>query len=131
GWSIDQKKLAVANKFILSNIYRDAPMNSFNETISRRQLQSVFASTNLGYKDKLFLDLTARNDWSSTLANTPQEKKGYFYYSIGLSAVISDLIKLPDFISYSKLRLTMAEVGNDVGIYSTIPVNTLNTGVLT
>ncbi|MVZ64729.1 SusC/RagA family TonB-linked outer membrane protein [Sphingobacterium sp. DK4209] len=131
GWSIDQKKLAVANKFILSNIYRDAPMNSFNETISRRQLQSVFASTNLGYKDKLFLDLTARNDWSSTLANTPQEKKGYFYYSVGLSAIISDLIKLPDFISYSKLRLTMAEVGNDVGVYSTIPVNTLNTGVLT
>lgn len=131
GWSIDQKKLAVANKFILSNIYRDAPMNSFNESISRRQLQSIFASTNLGYKDKLFLDLTARNDWSSTLANTPQEKKGYFYYSVGLSAVISDLIKLPDFISYSKLRLTMAEVGNDVGIYSTIPVNTLNTGVLT
>ncbi len=129
-WSLDQRKLAVANKFILSNIYRDAPMNSFVESISRRQLQSIFASTNLGFKDKLFLDLTARNDWSSTLANTPQEKKGYFYWSAGLSGVISDMIKMPAFISYSKLRVSMAEVGNDVGIYSTIPTNSLGTGIL-
>lgn len=129
-WNIDQRKLAVANKFLLSNIYRDAPINVLTETISNRQLQSVFGSTNLGYKDKIFLDLTARNDWSSTLANTPKEKKGYFYWSAGLSAILSDMIKMPSFITYSKLRLTLAEVGNDVGIYSTIPTNTLSTGVL-
>lgn len=129
-WSLDQRKLAVANKFLLSNIYREAPLNSLTESISRRQLQSVFASTNIGYKDRLFLDLTARNDWSSTLANTPQEKKGYFYWSAGLSAVLSDMINMPEFITYSKLRLTLAEVGNDVGIYSTIPTNTLATGLL-
>lgn len=130
GWSLDQLKLAVANKFLMSNIYRDAPINALNESISRRQLQSLFASANLGYKDKIFLDLTARNDWASTLANTPEEKKGYFYWSAGLSAVLSDMIKMPSFISYSKLRLTMAEVGNDVGIYSTIPTNSLATGIL-
>ncbi len=130
GWIIDQLKLAVANKFLLSNIYRDAPINVLNESIIRRQLQSVFASTNIGYKDKIFLDLTARNDWASTLANTPEEKNGYFYWSAGLSAVLSDMLKMPSFISYSKLRLTMAEVGNDVGIYSTIPTNTLATGIL-
>ncbi|MFD2599443.1 SusC/RagA family TonB-linked outer membrane protein [Sphingobacterium corticis] len=130
GWNLDQSKLAVANKFLLSNIFREAPINTLNETISRRQLQSIFASTNLGYKDRIFLDLTARNDWASTLANTPREKKGYFYWSAGLSAVVSDMFTLPSFISYSKFRVTMAEVGNDVGIYSTIPTNTLVTGVL-
>ena len=130
GWNLDQLKLAVANKFLMSNIYRDAPINVLNESISRRQLQSLFASANLGFKDKIFLDLTARNDWSSTLANTPEMKKGYFYWSAGLSAVLSDMVKMPAFITYSKLRLTMAEVGNDVGIYSTIPTNTLATGIL-
>lgn len=129
-WNIDQRKLAVANKFLLSNIYREAPINVLTESISNRQLQSVFASTNLGYKDKIFLDLTARNDWSSTLANTPKEKEGYFYWSAGLSTVLSDMIEMPSFITYSKIRLTLAEVGNDVGIYSTIPTNTLSTGVL-
>ncbi len=44
-----------------------------------RQLQLVFASTNLAYKDRIFLDLTARNDWAPTLSNSLQEKKGYFY----------------------------------------------------
>lgn len=130
GWNLDQRKLAVANKFLLSNIYREAPINTLSESISRRQLQSVFASANLGYLDQIFLDLTARNDWSSTLANTPEEKKGYFYWSAGLSVVLSDMIEMPSFLTYSKLRLTMAEVGNDVGIYSTIPTNTLATGIL-
>src|SRR5690606_31049554 len=130
GWNLDQRKLAVANKFLLSNIYREAPINTLSESISRRQLQSVFASGNLGYLDQIFLDLTARNDWSSTLANTPEEKKGYFYWSAGLSVVLSDMIEMPSFLTYSKLRLTMAEVGNAVGIYSTIPTNTLATGIL-
>lgn len=131
GWNLDQTRLTVANKFLLSNIYRQTPIKFLEETALRRQLQSVFASGNLGYKDLVFLDLTARNDWSSTLANTPAEKSGYFYWSAGLSAVISDMITLPSFMNYGKLRLTMAEVGNDVGIHSTIPTNTLSTGVLT
>src|SRR5690606_3881663 len=78
GWALDQRRLAVANIFLLSNIYRESPMNSMTLTASRRQIQSVFGSANIGFKEKVYIDLTARNDWSSTLANTPNMEKGYF-----------------------------------------------------
>lgn len=131
GWALDQSRLAVANVFLMSNIYRNSPINLLTETIGRRQVQSLFASANLGFQEKIYVDFTARNDWASTLANTPNEKKGYFYWSSGIAAVISDLVKLPDFISYSKLRFSYAQVGNDVAPYSTILTNSLGTGTLT
>lgn len=129
-WSTSLRQLTVPNKFLLSNFYRGNTINALNEYIERKQIQSVFASTNIGFKQIVYLDLTARNDWSSTLANTPEMKQGYFYWSSGLSTVLSDLISFPEFINYSKLRLSYAQVGNDVAMYSTIPTNTLNTGNL-
>lgn len=131
GWALDQRRLAVANIFLLSNIYRESPMNSMTQTASRRQIQSVFGSANIGFKEKVYIDLTARNDWSSTLANTPNMEKGYFYWSAGITGILSDLMELPDFMTYSKLRFTYAEVGNDVAPFSTIPTNSLATGTLT
>ncbi|WP_436830868.1 SusC/RagA family TonB-linked outer membrane protein [Parapedobacter sp. DT-150] len=131
GWNLDQRKLAIANIFLLSNIYRNAPMNVLNETATTRQIQSLFASANLGYQEKVYLDVTARNDWASTLANTPQEEQGYFYWSAGLTTILSELMDLPSFITYSKLRFSLAEVGNDVAVYATMPTNTLSTGTLT
>lgn len=131
GWILNQQRLAVANVFRLNNIYREAPITNLDENIGRRQIQSLFASANLGFQEKIYVDFTARNDWASTLAFTPNTKQGYFYWSAGVSAVISDLVKLPDFISYSKLRLSYAQVGNDVALYSTYPVNSLSTGILT
>lgn len=116
-WNLDARRLAAANVFLLNNIYRDAPINSLTESFGRRQTQAVFASANLGYKELIYVDLTARNDWSSTLANTPSEKSGYFYYSAGVSSVISKFI--PDAKHYSKLRFSYAKVGNDVAEYVT------------
>jgi len=131
GWALDQRRLAVANIFLLSNIYRESPMNSMTENALRRQIQSIFGSANIGFRDKVYVDLTARNDWSSTLANTPNMKNGYFYWSAGITGILSDLMNLPDFMTYSKLRFTYAEVGNDVAPFSTIPTNSLATGTLT
>lgn len=131
GWNMDLRRLSFANIFLMSNMYRDSPIFSMTASHPRRQIQSVFASGNIGYQEKVYLDLTARNDWASTLANTPNEKQGYFYWSAGLSGVLTDMFKMPSFFSYSKVRLTYAQVGNDVGIYSTIPTNTLNSGLLT
>ena len=65
---------------------------------SRRQLQSVFGTAQVGYQDKVFLDLTARNDWASTLAYTSHEKSGFFYPSAGLSFLIDKWIQLPEWI---------------------------------
>lgn len=130
-WNIDQRQLAIANVFLLSNIYRNQPITSLTEGASRRQIQSVFASANLGYQGKIYLDATARNDWSSTLANTPAMNTGYFYWSAGINAILSDLMTLPSFMTYSKLRFSYAEVGNDVAVYATMPTNALGTGILT
>ncbi|MEH6307026.1 SusC/RagA family TonB-linked outer membrane protein [Olivibacter sp. CPCC 100613] len=131
GWVFDQRRLAIANVFLLSNIYRNSPITSLTETANKRQVQSLFGSANIGYQEKIYVDLTARNDWSSTLAFTPNKSKGYFYWSAGLTSVLSELVTLPSFISYSKLRFSYAQVGNDVAAFSTFPVNTLATGTLT
>lgn len=83
----------------------------FNEGGSHSQLQSVFGSLNLGYKGMLFLDVTGRNDWSSTLPDTD-----FFYPSVGLTAVISEMIDIPS-VDLLKVRGSFAQVGNGVNAY--------------
>lgn len=90
------------------------------------QMQSVFASADLSYKDFLFLTLTGRNDWSSNLSFTPNGS--YFYPSAGLSLLISQLTKMPEFINYAKIRGSFAQVGNTVATYATNPQNYLGAG---
>jgi hypothetical protein len=67
----------------------------------------------------LFVDLAARNDWSSTLVNT--DNSGFFYPSVGVTAIISEITTLPDFINYGKVRATYAQVGNDIFSFVTSP----------
>jgi TonB-linked SusC/RagA family outer membrane protein len=92
----------------------------------RNQIQSIFASGDISYKDYLFLTLSGRNDWSSNLSFTPNGS--YFYPAIGLSYVLSQSVKLPDAINYAKLRASYAQVGNTVGTYATNPLNRLGAG---
>ncbi|MEM8908803.1 MAG: SusC/RagA family TonB-linked outer membrane protein, partial [Bacteroidota bacterium] len=66
-----------------------------------RDVNSIYGFAQVGYKNAIYLDLTARNDWSSTL---PSENWSFFYPSVGLSVVLSDLLELPEFFSYAKLR---------------------------
>lgn len=130
-WALDARKLKAANAFLLNNIFRDQPVNSLKEAFSRRQIQSVFASANLGIKKYVYLDVTARNDWASTLANTPSAKSGYFYYSAGVTTVLSEMFKLPEWNNYSKLRFSYAQVGNDVSDFVTqIPEAKYGSGLL-
>lgn len=122
--------LVAANVFHIGNV---VPTNAatIRPTGVRRQLQSVFATAGLNLDEKVFLDLTARNDWSSTLAYTPDVKKGYLYYSAGINAILHELLQLPSFIDYSKIRFSYARVGNDVQPFATLPTNTFVSGVLT
>ena len=80
-------------------------------------VNSVFASVSLGYKNLVYLDLSGRNDVSSTL---PSANNSYFYPSVSTSFIISELpmIKGSDVFSFIKLRLNYAEVGNDAPVYS-------------
>lgn len=97
----------------------------------RRQLQSVFASAELGFKDAIFLSVSDRNDWSSTLAFTPSMKKGYNYPSFGLNTIITELVKMPGFVSFGKVRGSYAEVGNDLPAFSTNPIYSASGGIAT
>jgi TonB-linked SusC/RagA family outer membrane protein len=130
-WSLDARRLNTANGFLLNNIYRNQPINSLTESFGRRQIQSLFGSGNLGYKEKVYVDVTVRNDWSSTLANTPSEKSGFFYYSAGVTAVLTNLFTMPTWNNYSKIRFSYAEVGNDVSNFVTqIPQATFGSGLV-
>ena len=75
-----------------------------------KRINSLYGFARFAYDDKLFLDLTGRNDWSSTL---PEDNNSYFYPSATLSAVMSDIFQMPDWVSFAKFRAAYAEVGND------------------
>lgn len=101
--------LLVPNKFDLGFARTLSVGTGFVE----RDLQSVFGSVQVSLKDYLYLDVTTRNDWSSTLP----APHSYFYPSLGLTAVLSDMIELPSFVSFAKLRGSYTRVGNDAAPY--------------
>lgn len=85
-------------------------------TDANREVHSIYGTASVGYKDKLFLDITARNDWSSTL---PIKNNSFFYPSINTSVILSELVTLPAAISFAKVRLSAAQAGNDTRPYQT------------
>ena len=92
---------------------------SFNETSLqensyRKQINSLFAAVNLGWKNLLYLDATIRGDKSSTL---PTGNNTYIYPSVSGSFVFSELIKRGDILPYGKVRLSFAQVGSDTDPY--------------
>ncbi len=82
---------------------------------SERAINSVYALANLAWKDMVYLDLTARNDWSSTL---PSENRSYFYPSASLSVMISSMFDMGSKVNLLKVRGGYAQVGNDTSPYS-------------
>ena len=81
------------------------------------QEQAIFANAELGWRDMLYLTLTGRNDWSSHLSLS--NYNSFFYPSVGLSAVISNMFDAPDWLSYLKVRGSYTEVGSAYGRYMT------------
>ena len=73
----------------------------------------------MGFEEKLYVDVTARNDWSSTL---PTRDNSYFYPSIGVSAILNKIMTLPNTVSLAKIRASYAETGNDTDPFLTNPV---------
>lgn len=91
-----------------------------NPTVSTRDnnrvINSLYGLVSMDFDEKIFLDLTGRNDWSSTL---PIENNSFFYPSLSSSFIISDMVNLPRPISFAKLRISGAQVGNDTEPYRT------------
>ena len=102
----------VPNKFSLNNI--NPTDSKIREAGGDSKVRNVaaFASAELGWRSMIYLTLTGRNDWNSRLVNSSEES--FFYPSVGLSGVISEMTKLPSFISYLKVRGSYTEVGSPV-----------------
>ncbi|MDR3286210.1 MAG: SusC/RagA family TonB-linked outer membrane protein [Prevotellaceae bacterium] len=91
---------------------------------SAKEIQSLYGFARVGYDNYLFLDVTARNDWSSTL---PTDAWSYFYPSASLSWVATDMFKksninIPSWLQYAKLRASYAEAGSDTNPYNLVNV---------
>ena len=108
------------NSLLLRDVRSLSNSNGIPEVIeidARKRINSGFSSLSLGYKNTYFMDVTARNDWSSTL---PSNNNSYFYPSIGGSFIFSELIPKNDILTYGKIRGSYAQVGNDTKPYNTI-----------
>lgn len=81
-----------------------------NESINRKRINSVYGALNLAYMNYLYLDLTARNDWSSTLA---QGNNSFFYPSVSGSFIFTELLPKNKILTYGKLRASLAQTGTD------------------
>lgn len=110
--------LIIPNFFQINNInfsanYKPDPQGYKDE------IQSVFASAELSWRNQLYLTLTGRNDWDSKLAFSDQAS--FFYPSVGLSAVLSEMFELPEVITYAKVRGSYAVVASSFDRYLTNP----------
>ncbi len=115
--SLGTSQLTVPNWFDVANV-KGSP--STDMYMSEYESNSIFGSANLGFRNQLFLDLTFRNDWSSTL---PPANWSYPYWSASLGWIFTETFGLGDtFMSYGKLRGSYAKVGSDTSPYQIMPI---------
>jgi len=96
--------------------------NSLDQAVAdplktRKSINSIYATTQFAFDEMIFLDFTGRNDWSSTL---PFVNNSFFYPSVSSSFLLNELFKVPESISFAKVRASWAQVGNDTRPYQTV-----------
>jgi len=107
--------LTVPDLYTITNVSGNA-FNSMN--YREKETNSVYGAVSFGYKRFLYLDVTGRNDWSSTL---PSDNWSYFYPSVSLSYVFTETFDIPEnILSFGKIRASWAQVGNDTDPYQTL-----------
>lgn len=116
GLSASTGELEVPNFFTITNSLGNP---SISQLFSEKQINSIYATGEINYDGFWFINLTGRNDWSSSLAKI---NRSFFYPSVSTSLVLSDMIRqsggqLPTFINFLKVRGSYAAVGNDLGPY--------------
>ena len=104
--------LVLPGLFTLSNVTRGGLL--YNSGLYEKAIYSAYGLATVSYKNMAYLDLTARNDWSSTL---PEENRSYFYPSASLSVLLSEMMDMPSWVSLVKLRAGRAQVGKDTDPY--------------
>lgn len=120
--SMDQ--MLIAGDLIIPNFFEYNNIN-FNANYKpdpsgyQDEIQSIFANVEVSWKSQLYLTLTGRNDWDSKLAYSKQ--KSFFYPSVGLSAVLSEMFKMPEWITYAKVRGSYTMVASSFDRFLTNP----------
>ena len=98
------------------NLFSSAALDPINTRATdsefRKRNTAIFASAELSWKDMLYLSMTGRNDWSSLLVHA--KEPSFFYPSVGLSAIVTKMAKLPEFVSFMKVRGSYTEVGSPI-----------------
>ncbi|WP_182952717.1 SusC/RagA family TonB-linked outer membrane protein [Pedobacter gandavensis] len=116
------ESLSIPGIFNINNAQAGTITNS--QYSSRKRINSLYGMGHAAYKDMVFLDVTGRNDWSSTL---PSENNSYFYPSVSFSTVLTDVFKIKsNVLSFAKIRANWAQVGSDTDpyqLYNTVPFN--------
>ena len=126
GTSLGGDLLGVANRFTFSNMDTG---KALNKDTFRDQTQSVFATLNIGFKNFVFLEATAREDWASQMASAEKGVTPFFYPSVGASALITEMFQEKnDILTYAKIRTSYAEVGNPVARFLLNPTRSINGG---
>lgn len=110
--NINGLKLILPGLYTASNIDKSSVLYTSGQY--KKRINSLLGTASIGYKEQIYLDVTSRNDWSSTL---PENNRSYFYPSASLSIIASDLLNLPEPISLLKLRGGWAKVGKDTDPY--------------
>ena len=107
--------LAIPDFFAMSN----GANQTMTDYVTEKAVNSLYALLSLSYDNWAYLDVTGRNDWSSTL---PKNNRSFFYPSVGFGWIVTDMLRnngisVPDWLSFLKLRASYAEVGNDTDPY--------------
>lgn len=119
---ISAPQLTVPGIYSLNNSRVALDYYSFR---SEKRINSLYSFAQIGFRNYLFLELTARNDWSSTL---PSDNRSYFYPSVSASAVLSDMLNISSGpLTFAKIRAGYAGVGNDTDPYQLISTYTAQT----
>ncbi|MFT3748557.1 MAG: SusC/RagA family TonB-linked outer membrane protein [Agriterribacter sp.] len=88
---------------------------TYTENVFQKRINSLFGNVTLGYDNTVFLDISGRNDWSSTL---PRGNNSYFYPAASLSVIFSDWLSA-NWLSFGKVRASIAQIGSDTDPYRT------------
>lgn len=98
------------------SLYGSVDPIKMESSLGKKQVNSLYGKISASWKSTLFLDVTGRNDWSSTL---PSETRSYFYPSVSGSVVLSEFISMPSWIDFWKLRGSWTQTKSDLSIYDT------------
>lgn len=108
--TVDAQDLLLPNIYSYANAQTKTPTNTYNQ----RRLVGVYGDVGLSYKDIAYLNITGRNDWSSTMSKS---NRSYFYPSVSGSLIFSELISKSDILNFGKLRVSYAVAGSDTDPY--------------